>query len=57
MGLSREVDAKIDRAKGAVEQEAGKATDDKSLEMKGIKDELKGHTKEAVEDVRKAVRR
>lgn len=57
MGLDNRIDAKIDKAKGKVEQEAGKATDDRDLQLKGAKDQFKGAAKDAVEDVRGAVRR
>lgn len=57
MGLGNEIDAKMDQAKGKVEQEAGKATDDRDLQLKGAKDQFKGAAKGAVEDVKEAVHR
>lgn len=46
----------IDKAKGKIKQAVGNATDNKSLEAEGVKDEAKGKVKGVFEDAKHAVK-
>ena len=46
-----------DQAKGAVKEGAGKATDDKKLEVEGKIDKAKGKVEHAVGDMKDKIRR
>ena len=47
---------KIDRAKGEVKEQAGKATGDKSLQGEGKRDQAKGNAKGAANKAKDALK-
>jgi uncharacterized protein YjbJ (UPF0337 family) len=47
------MDARLDKAKGKLEEKAGQAKGDKSLEGKGHLEQAKGKAKEVLEEVKK----
>jgi uncharacterized protein YjbJ (UPF0337 family) len=47
----------MDKAKGAIKEEAGKIVDDKKLQGEGKLDKAKGEAREALGDVKDAARR
>ncbi len=57
MSLADKIEAKIDKAKGAAKEKMGESTDDPSLEAEGEKDQVKGHAKEAWEEVKDAAKK
>lgn len=56
MGAQEKTEAKIDQAKGEFKQKVGEITDDRSTQMKGKMDEVKGDLKEGWEKTKDAVR-
>lgn len=54
-GTEDKVEGQFDQAKGRIKEEAGKATDDKSLQAEGLADRAKGKVKETVGDAKDAL--
>ena len=52
----KELEGKWDQAKGKAKEEAGKATDDQSLENEGKADQAKGEVKEGVGEAKRKVK-
>ncbi len=46
----------LQTTKGKVEKEVGKATNDRSLEAEGKRDEVSGHSRQAVEHLKDAAK-
>lgn len=57
MGLGDKIEAKIDKAKGAVKETMGESAGDPQVEAEGETDQVKGHAKEAWEEVKEAGRK
>jgi uncharacterized protein YjbJ (UPF0337 family) len=55
--MTNKISAKASELKGKAKEAAGKATGDRSLEGRGKTEQVKGHAKGAVSDVKKAARK
>ena len=56
MGLDDKIENKADVLKGKVKEGAGRASDDPALEAEGKGDQAEGHTKQAGEKIKDAVK-
>jgi uncharacterized protein YjbJ (UPF0337 family) len=56
MSLGDKIEAKIDKVKGVVKEKMGESADDPAVEAEGETDQVKGHAKEAWEEVKDAAR-
>lgn len=56
MGIDDKVEAEVDQAKGAVKEKVGEVTGDRSTELEGKADQVKGNLKEGWENVKDAAK-
>lgn len=52
MGLEDKIKGAAQEAKGKIKQSVGDATDDRSMQAEGLKDEVVGKARKAAEDVK-----
>ncbi len=57
MGLGDKIEGKIDKVKGAIKEKMGESSDDPQVEAEGETDQVKGHAKDAWEEIKEAGRK